>query len=107
MAEIVHDAVGDDAEIIFGATIDASLQGEVRATVIATGFDRAVTGEAPFAPGRPQPGVLPFPAPKRPAAPAQAPQSTGVPRQPVQPRAQPAVDIPDMEIPTFIRRQMD
>ena len=108
MAEIVHDAVGDDAEIIFGATIDPSLQGEVRATVIATGFDRAIAGEIPFAATRPQPGVLPFPAPKRgPAANPGAPQPAGPPKQPVQTRASAQYDVPDMEIPTFIRRQMD
>ncbi len=105
MAEIVHDAVGDDAEIIFGTTIDPSLQGEVRVTVIATGFDRAVTGEAPFAAGRPQAGVLPFPAPKR--APAPTPQPAVVSKHPVLPRVHAAQDVPDMEIPTFIRRQMD
>ena len=108
MAEIVHDAVGDDAEIIFGATIDPSLQGEVRATVIATGFDRAIAGEIPFAATRPQPGVLPFPAPKRgPATNLGAQQPAGPPKQPVQTRASAQYDVPDMEIPTFIRRQMD
>src|SRR2546423_1220045 len=38
--EIVHDAVGDDAEIIFGAVHEPAMQGEIRVTVIATGFDR-------------------------------------------------------------------
>src|SRR5690242_17937290 len=38
--EIVHDAVGDDAEIIFGAVNEPAMQGEIRVTVIATGFDR-------------------------------------------------------------------
>ena len=109
MAEIVHDAVGDDAEIIFGATIDPSLQGEVRATVIATGFDRAVTGEVPFAAHRPQPGVLPFPASKRAGVtpPAAAPQPAAPPKHAPLPRANAQHDVPDMEIPTFIRRQMD
>ena len=45
--DIIHDAVGDDAEIIFGAGTDPAMQGEVRVTVIATGFDRAVTGDTP------------------------------------------------------------
>src|SRR6184192_2900464 len=40
--EIIHDAVGDDAEIIFGAVHEPAMQGEIRVTVIATGFDRAV-----------------------------------------------------------------
>ena len=40
--EIIHDAVGDDAEIIFGAVHEPAMQGEIRVTVIATGFDRAL-----------------------------------------------------------------
>ncbi len=46
--DIIHDAVGDDAEIIFGAGNDPAMRGEVRVTVIATGFDRAVTGDQPL-----------------------------------------------------------
>src|SRR5438045_7496206 len=41
--EIIHDAVGDEAEIIFGAVHEPAMQGEIRVTVIATGFDRAVS----------------------------------------------------------------
>src|SRR5687767_3134300 len=40
--EIIHDAVGDDAEIIFGAVHEPAMQGEIRVTVIATGFDKAI-----------------------------------------------------------------
>jgi len=102
--DIIHDAVGDDAEIIFGAVTDPAMQGEIRVTVIATGFDRpATTGEHPVqASGRTAgPGVLTFP--KRPAP---------VPPPPAPPKIQPKVpppgsDVPEMEIPTFIRRQMD
>ncbi len=112
MAEIVHDAVGDDAEIIFGATIDESLRGEVRVTVIATGFDRAVTGDAPVVTARAVPGVLPFPTPRRqtPVAPAvvhPVVQPTAAPRSAQPLRQAGGNDVPDMEIPTFIRRQMD
>ena len=101
--DIIHDAVGDDAEIIFGAGNDAAMHGEVRVTVIATGFDRAVTGEPPVVarPAAAGPGVLSFP--KRPA---------DVPPPPAPPKIQPKApppgsDVPEMEIPTFIRRQMD
>lgn len=38
-ADIVAEAADPDANIIFGAVIDDSLQDEVRVTVIATGFD--------------------------------------------------------------------
>lgn len=40
-AEIIADAADPEANIIFGAVIDESLQDEVRVTVIATGFERS------------------------------------------------------------------
>jgi cell division protein FtsZ len=39
-AEIIAAAADPDANIIFGAVIDESLQDEIRVTVIATGFDQ-------------------------------------------------------------------
>src|SRR6185369_3458708 len=45
--EIIHDAVGDEAEIIFGAVHEPAMQGEIRVTVIATGFDRALNTAPP------------------------------------------------------------
>ena len=102
ISEIIHDAAGDQAEIIFGAVHDAAMQGEVRVTVIATGFDKVATQqESPY--GRPGvPGVLPFPqrAP-RPAMPA-APSASPPGHTPM-----PEAEVGEMEIPTFIRRQMD
>lgn len=38
-AKIISDAVDPEANIIFGAVIDERMQGEVRITVIATGFE--------------------------------------------------------------------
>lgn len=38
-AEIIHEAVLDDAIVIFGSVIDDRIQGEIQITVIATGFD--------------------------------------------------------------------
>ena len=37
-ASLITDAAGSDANIIFGAVIDETLQDEIRVTVIATGF---------------------------------------------------------------------
>ncbi len=37
---IIQEAAHEEANIIFGAVVDASLQGRVKITVIATGFDR-------------------------------------------------------------------
>jgi cell division protein FtsZ len=126
--EIIHDAVGDDAEIIFGAVHEPAMQGEIRVTVIATGFDRQLgtTGLAPepqvAVPNKGAP-VIPFPAQR---VQAQHPAAAGRPT-PAPTATQPRADIPrytpsaprpserttsgqlpdDMEIPTFIRRQMD
>jgi cell division protein FtsZ len=113
--DIIHDAVGDEAEIIFGAGNDAAMHGEVRVTVIATGFDRALPVEHPVPTARPSgaAGVLSFPTTRgRPSSPAvQPPPAQPMPQRP-QPRAPQAPaagtpDTPEMEIPTFIRRQMD
>ena len=117
--DIIHDAVGDEAEIIFGAGRDPAMHGEVRVTVIATGFDRIVTGnDAPMA--RPSgSSVLPFPGTKRASQPVMA-TPTPVPARNVARQAPPmsapnngpspsttSHEMPEMEIPTFIRRQMD
>ena len=108
ISEIVHEAVGEDAEIIFGAGNDPAMQGEIRVTVIATGFDRAQTHDT-----RPSSGVISFPGRKRPPITEERSATASPPPAPVRPLRQPhpqvppGADIPDMEIPTFIRRQMD
>jgi cell division protein FtsZ len=132
ISEIIHDAVGDDAQIIFGAGGDPNLTGEVRVTVIATGFDRAVTGEPvvdrgasgqvlPFrkgpagAGGGGMGGAPPIQATPAPAGNSGATGQTGQasqqpytrPAAPAQARPAASPDVSDMEIPTFIRRQMD
>ena len=38
-AQIIADAADPDARIIFGATIDEEMEGKIKITVIATGFD--------------------------------------------------------------------
>ena len=104
ISEIIHEASGDQAEIIFGAVHEPAMQGELRVTVIATGFDRAL-GQVEGG-SRALPGVLPFPqrAMSRPSAPLAQP----VPRRPPTPPPAPeGGEVPEMEIPTFIRRQMD
>jgi len=40
-AGLIRDAVHPDANVIFGATFDETLDDEIRVTVIATGFDKA------------------------------------------------------------------
>ena len=109
--EIIHDAVGDDAEIIFGAGNDPAMQGEIRVTVIATGFDRGQLHEsrrpaASFPSRAGKAGHWPRSARRAPTSarplrhrPPRCVRSASSPP--------PGADVPDMEIPTFIRRQMD
>lgn len=44
---IVQEAAGEEAEIIFGAVHDQAIEGAVRVTVIATGFDDEEEEDAP------------------------------------------------------------
>ena len=53
-ADLVQEAAHPEANIIFGASFDDSMQDEIRVTVIATGFDDAAE-PAPVAEKAPQP----------------------------------------------------
>jgi cell division protein FtsZ len=121
--EIIHDAVGEDAEIIFGAVHEPAMQGEIRVTVIATGFDRERQQSAAAQPSviaTPSPLVRGAPViPLRPSRgngasrstfaeiPRRNPPTVNPPVTPEKDRSSPEQDLSDMEIPTFIRRQMD
>lgn len=68
-AEIIYEVVDPNANIIFGAVIDEKMQGEVRITVIATGF----SGESSSRPtnnkvviNTPAPNPSPTPEPPKP-----------------------------------------
>lgn len=101
ISTIIHEAAGDEAEIIFGAVQDPRLDGEVRVTVIATGFERRDEARPTLVEAR----VLRprFGAPRTPARPAnQAPSEAARTRRRVG-----YEQLRDLEIPTFIRRQMD
>jgi cell division protein FtsZ len=48
-SEIIHSAAHEEANIIFGAVVDPAMEGKVKITVIATGFDRRRAEIAPAA----------------------------------------------------------
>ena len=78
-ASLVQDAVHPDAVTIFGGTFDASLEAEIRVTVIATGFaENKPQAEQPAQPAQPvqsaQPVLPPQTAPQRPVMSQQAQQ---------------------------------
>ncbi|MDX1578157.1 MAG: cell division protein FtsZ [Gemmatimonadota bacterium] len=109
---IIQEAAGEDGEMIFGVVQDPELEETLRVTVIATGFGEPVEEEEPVAVVEPEP-------------------ETGSPRVAIGSRYEglrlvedPAAETPergeaeegwdeaggefeDLEIPTFIRRQMD
>ncbi|UCF21249.1 MAG: cell division protein FtsZ [Gemmatimonadota bacterium] len=94
ISTVIGEAAGDEAEIIFGTVHDATLENELRVTVIATGFEPAdVSASA---------AVL------RPAFGAK--KSSRQVSVPVGDRSVIPLEFTDpreLEIPTFIRRQMD
>jgi cell division protein FtsZ len=97
-AEIIRETAHPDANIIFGAVIDETLQDDVRITVVATGFDLNSSE------GQSQPVVVRKPA----AEPVAAPRPQQKPRQ--QSRAKVELQIPqlvgndELDIPPFLRR---
>jgi cell division protein FtsZ len=126
IAELVQESVGDDAEIIFGGdSSNPAMEGEIRVTLIATGFDRALgqttpdfrPGIVPAGSGRQAPAQLVVPKPSsivRPGQPGHTPQAAlgSAPAPQVRPMTGPARPMrttsqDDLEIPTFMRRQMD
>ena len=115
ISSIIQEEAGDDAEIIFGAVHDPTLEGKIRVTVIATGFDRSDEIENKVL--RPEFSRVPQPQPKQQIH-VQQPQrrvvAVGGSAQPMEMPLQRFPDrvitteqIRELDIPTFIRRQMD
>ncbi|MGL5192936.1 MAG: cell division protein FtsZ [Chroococcales cyanobacterium] len=94
-AETVYEVVDPNANIIFGAVIDERLQGEIRITVIATGFS-----SDPPQPGTQVARVAPQPQPQRfiPKPPAASPPP---PPTPDPSRGKP----PGLDIPDFLQKR--
>jgi cell division protein FtsZ len=86
-AETIYEVVDPNANIIFGAVIDERLQGEIRITVIATGF----TGETP-------------PPPPLPTRTVSKPQPSE-PLPPPPPAFEPKDKPPGLDIPDFLQRR--
>jgi len=116
ISSIIQEEAGDEAEIIFGAVHDPSLEGKVRVTVIATGFDRTLEEEkvlrpefARPVPPKPRPHVpVPQPEPgRRVAVGGGGSEVTDLPLRRYPDRIVTTEQIRELDIPTFIRRQMD
>jgi cell division protein FtsZ len=106
ISTIIQEEAGDEAEIIFGAVHDPTLEGKIRVTVIATGFDDVIRpdfGRQPSVQAMPKRQVI-----EQPLQAAVGGSPVGVvplPRLPE--RVVTREQIGELDIPTFIRRQMD
>jgi len=125
-SSLVQRTADPEANIIFGTVIDKDMTDQIKITVIATGFSREdaarIDAARSGAGARPADKAVPTPAPRRdietPAflrrspsqsAAAATPAATGgsvpVPEGSTSLHYAPMPD--DLEIPTFLRRQMD
>lgn len=93
-AEIIYEVVDPNANIIFGAVIDERLQGELRITVIATGFSpevqEQVTGRG---------AAVPVKKPAPPATPSVTSTPAATPQESKQQKP------PGLDIPEFLQRR--
>jgi cell division protein FtsZ len=94
-SSIIRESADDDANIIFGAVIDETLQDEMKITVIATGFDKEGVAVATASSA----ASMPVTAPRY--APRPSPPPDELPRPMINARAD------DLDVPTFIRKKAD
>lgn len=123
-ATVINEAIGAESNMIFGAVIDETLKDQVMITVIATGIrDRAKSERPELRKGRrpeqrelrprersqePPRERVPEPAPERRPKPVPERRPEPTQHQPVlQARGRKRSSRRELEIPTFLRRQMD
>jgi cell division protein FtsZ len=99
-AETIYEVVDPNANIIFGAVIDPQMQGEMRITVIATGF----TGEIAEPNSRSRPASA---TPRPPAAPADRKQQQGTVSNDNFPKPQPPHNAGNVgaDLPAFLQNR--
>jgi cell division protein FtsZ len=116
-ANIIQQAADADANIIFGTVIEREMQGQVKVTVIATGFDKDPSRTSLGAQARTHLRA-PAQAPEQPsAAPSQESRSRGFLRAGQAGLELDATDDgftpnfaklkDDLDVPAFLRKQMD
>jgi len=116
---IIQEAAHEDANIIFGAVIDPKLEGRVKITVIATGFDLAGATRVPAASTSQTPVDLAHYTSR-----SRAPEPVGMPLPPRPLTRRPGIEMPaplamaaggesqsfdgepsPLDVPAFLRRQ--
>jgi cell division protein FtsZ len=131
-SQVVHEAAHEDANIIFGAVVDASLEDRVKITVIATGFGEGregragASGQTPVdlqnysswyrqhhdtpAAAEPGPTTPSIPVRRRAVIPVSQQARAVVGGTPVQPPSDAGAEADDtspFDVPAFLRRQRD
>jgi cell division protein FtsZ len=120
ISSIIQEEAGDEAEIIFGAVHDPDLEGKIRVTVIATGFDSKEEDKVirpdfrRHRPSQPVPEPLPQqvihaqqPRLEQRAAMGGGRAEAVLPLGRFPERVVTREQLVELDIPTFIRRQMD
>ena len=106
VSTIIQEEAGPEAEIIFGAVHDPTLEGRLRVTVIATGFDEMIRPDfgrrSALRSWPPRPVEQPLQV-----AVGGGPSPEVVPLPRLSERVATRDQIGELDIPTFIRRQMD
>jgi cell division protein FtsZ len=109
-AKIITEAADPDANIIFGSIVDESMSGEVKITVIATGFDEELNIKKPS-----KPQVQQTPSYQGYTPPAQPSQFSPfidraveepADQMPAREEAEPEINEDELEVPAFIRRKL-
>lgn len=117
-ARIITEAADPEANIIFGAVIDEQYTGEVKCTVVATGFEDSETKPgSTFSPGIQRPAVSSAPRQRMaPATPQQPARDGSAPHQSKDQNAKkdsdsfepmsssPKYNEEELEVPAFMRR---
>lgn len=105
-ASVVVEAAGSDGNVIFGAVVDPEIESRVRVTVIATGFGRAASTGMRLVEHKPMEfaGFIDDTAADQPAF-MRAHEEQGAQAAPSKKWA--FHDRDNLEVPTFLRKQMD
>jgi cell division protein FtsZ len=96
---IIHEAADEEANIIFGAVLDERMEEEMKITVIATGFDKAMEGFGDQSAAR----LRAFPAVNGGAPPQPGAQNRDATTAPL--TSEPLRN--DINVPTFLRKKAD
>jgi cell division protein FtsZ len=114
--EIIHEAAGDEANVILGAVVDENMKEEIMVTVIATGFNRRspISVAAPAKAAKPvrvieriPTGVGELREYDEPAFARRGIELTVNPYHEPQDEVQEKIDKTDPEKPAFLRKIMD